>query len=244
MPQTCLRRTCTASSPCTEQLYRRSEETCAHSLLDGHTLIDLSSGAQPQETHPICPFPTVAPAPPPTQGPSPIALTFPPHTCLRVSWWAERARTISGNATGTRRMRSEKAVSRHTHLSSQSLCPVKPCSRSRLWADTELALGSAPSWSAGGKGVGALSEGRWVPGSCPGDYGQGGRDGEESLSTHPGAGLSGMPAPAVIDPSLSHVRTTFPCPWLNCWSLRFPISVPHPSCSSLPFSHLPFLILP
>lgn len=71
-------------------------------------------------------------------------------------------------------MRSEKAVNRHTHLSIQSLWPVKPCSRSRLCADTELALGSAPSWSAVRSGGGGGKRVSLGPGTLPQDCGQGG----------------------------------------------------------------------
>lgn len=120
---------------------------------------------QPQKLHSMPPLQPQLPFHPGSQPKGP--------TCLRVCWWAERARTISGNATGTRRMRSEKAVNRHTHLSIQSLWPVKPCSRSRLWADTELALGSAPSWSAGDREGGSLGPRTLVQDGCQDGRGMG-----------------------------------------------------------------------
>ena len=121
----------------------------------------------PQELHSMPPLQPQLPFHPGSQPKGP--------TCLRVCWWAERARTISGSATGTRRMRSEKAVNRHTHLSIQSLWPVKPCSRSRLWADTELALGSAPSWSAGDREGGSLGPRTLVQDCCQDGRGLGWR---------------------------------------------------------------------
>ena len=164
-----------------------------------------------------------------------------PPTCLRVCCWAERARTISGNATGTRRMRSEKAVNRHTHLSIQSLWPVKPCSRSRLWADTELALGSAPSWStahreAGGGGKGGSLSPRTLPRTVSrATWGMG----QRKSPAHPAPSPLWVWMPLQL---LSVLCCLFygtlhsTCPSLNCWSpgslLAADASVQPPSCSS------------
>lgn len=76
-------------------------------------------------------------------------------TCLRVCWWAEEGRGPSQAVPRAHGACAQRG-GQQALLSIQSLWPRETVQRSRLWADTELALGSAPSWSAGDREGGSL----------------------------------------------------------------------------------------
>ena len=69
------------------------------------------------------------------------------HTCLAVLWWNSNPDAISGKAMGILFSLSPKREKSLTALSAYSGLFRKWESRRRLREATELALGSAPSWS-------------------------------------------------------------------------------------------------
>lgn len=69
------------------------------------------------------------------------------HTWVGGRWCSSRAVVISGRATGILLRRSAKSLKIASALESMSERPSRGLRRTRLPAETELAEGSAPSWS-------------------------------------------------------------------------------------------------